>query len=58
MTEVQHPPDAITRAMLASLQAAVRKALERKRRLDQYAIVWQGGKPERVPPDASKPGRD
>jgi len=33
--------------VLAALQTAVRKALERKHRLDQYAIVWRDGKPER-----------
>lgn len=31
--------------MLDSLSQAVSKALERKRRLGQYAVVWQHGKP-------------
>jgi len=48
MTEVHAPPSAETLAILASLQAAVRKCLERKQRLDQYAIVWQDGKPKRL----------
>lgn len=47
MTEVHQAASNDTQVMLASLQAAVCKALERKHRLDQYAIVWQDGKPER-----------
>lgn len=31
--------------MLESLQAAVQQALERKRRLGQYAVVWGDDKP-------------
>ncbi|HUN00050.1 MAG: hypothetical protein B7X12_04030 [Halothiobacillus sp. 20-53-49] len=30
---------------LAALQKAVDKALERKRRLGQYAVIWRDGKP-------------
>jgi hypothetical protein len=30
--------------MLESLRKAVAKALERKRRLGQYAVIWQDGK--------------
>ena len=30
---------------LESLRTAVAKALERKRRLDQYAVIWENGKP-------------
>ena len=48
MTEVHLPPSAETQAILAALQTAVRKTLERKYRLDQYAIVWQDGKPARL----------
>jgi hypothetical protein len=48
MTEVHHPLSAETQAMLTALQAAVRKALERKQRLGQYAIVWQDGRPARL----------
>ena len=32
-------------AQLAALQRAVDKALERKRRLGQYAVVWENGQP-------------
>ena len=31
--------------VLAALQRAVSNALERKRRLGQYAVVWRDGKP-------------
>jgi hypothetical protein len=37
---------------LAALQKAVAAALERKRRLGQYAVVWRGGRPVRIGPDA------
>ena len=48
MTEVHQAPSPETQAMLAALQTAVRKALDRKQRLNQYAIVWQDGKPVRL----------
>ncbi len=38
-------PSAEGKRMLESLRQAVGKALERKRRLGQYAVVWQHGKP-------------
>ncbi|MCC7166705.1 MAG: hypothetical protein IT565_03965 [Rhodospirillales bacterium] len=37
-----------------SLKKSVKEALERKRRLGQYVVVWRNGKPERLidaPPD-------
>lgn len=38
---------------LGSLQKAIRQALERKRRLDQYAtVIWQDGKPMMARDDA------
>ena len=39
------------RQMLASLQDAVREALERKRRLGQYAVVWEDGHPVYLGPN-------
>jgi len=36
---------------LAALQKAVARALERKRRLGQYAVVWRDGRPVRIGPD-------
>jgi|GEM_PF-1813399 len=35
-----------------ALQAAVSEALERKRRLGQYAVFWRDGRPVCVGPDA------
>ncbi len=32
----------------ASLQKSVAAALERKRRLGQYAVIWHDGKPQRI----------
>ena len=38
--------------LLDCLTAAVAEALERKRRLGQYAVVWQDGKPALIGEDA------
>lgn len=46
----QLSPD--TQEMLDSLRTAVADALERKRRLGQYAVFWQDGKPVFVGEDA------
>ncbi|NVZ07795.1 hypothetical protein HW932_00795 [Allochromatium humboldtianum] len=40
------------RRLLGALSQAVDKALERKRRLGQYAVIWQGGKPVVLGEDA------
>lgn len=32
----------------ASLRKSVAAALERKRRLGQYAVIWHDGKPQRI----------
>jgi hypothetical protein len=39
---------------LAALQRAVEKALDKKRRLGQYAVIWQGGKPIQLGENAVK----
>lgn len=46
MTEVHQAASPETLQILAALQAAVRKCLERKQRLGQYAVVWKDGKPQ------------
>jgi len=46
----QLAPD--TQEMLDSLRTAVADTLERKRRLGQYAVIWQDGKPVLVGEDA------
>ena len=38
--------------ILAALQQAVAAELERKRRLGQYVVTWQNGKPLLQGPDA------
>lgn len=48
----QPTPD--TQTMLDSLRDAVADTLERKRRLGQYAVIWQDGKPVLVGDDAPK----
>ncbi|MGE8549008.1 hypothetical protein [Alcaligenes sp. Marseille-Q7550] len=39
------------RKVLESLRKSVAKALDRKRRLGQYAVVWQDGKPVYIGPN-------
>lgn len=41
-----------TQAMLDALQRAVTNALERKRRLGHYAVLWSGNAPMLVGEDA------
>ena len=41
-------PDAVSVQTLAVLRQAVAVALDRKRRLGQYAVFWQDGKVVRV----------
>jgi hypothetical protein len=41
--------------MLDSLRKAARNALERKRKLGQYAVVWENGKPLLIGADAPQP---
>lgn len=36
-------PSARSQVILATLQQAVDRALDRKRRLGQYAVVWENG---------------
>ncbi len=38
--------------MLEALRRAVAKTLEKKRRLGQYAVTWQNGKPVLIGDDA------
>ena len=44
---------------LNALRSAVAEALERKRRLGQYAVIWRDGQVVRIEPeqDASEPPR-
>ena len=50
-TEPREPsPD--TQRMLDSLTKAVHDALEQKRRLGQYAVIWRDGRPVAIGDDA------
>jgi len=40
---------------LDALRRAVADALERKRRLGQYAVIWQDGRPVQVIPEEVEP---
>ena len=48
------PPSAEAQTILNALQQAVAKNLEKKRRLGQYAVTWQNGRPVEVGEDAPK----
>lgn len=43
MNTVRKQPSEQGRIILASLKEAVGKALDKKRRLGQYAVVWENG---------------
>jgi len=47
---------------LDALRSAVAEALERKRRLGQYAVIWRDGRAVRIEPDddvsPELPGRE
>lgn len=45
-------PSQDTQKMLDVMRKAVEKALNRKKRLGQYAVIWQDGKPVLVGEDA------
>ncbi|MFO7811599.1 MAG: hypothetical protein R6V21_01420 [Pelovirga sp.] len=54
MTEIEKKaPSKEAQIMLDSLQKAVTDALEIKRRLGQYAVVWRDGKPTVIGKDSS-----
>lgn len=42
------------RKLQESLQRSVAHALEQKRRLGQYAVVWRDGKPVRLEPETTR----
>lgn len=45
MQATQEVPSKESMIILQSLRKAVAKALDRKKRLGQYAVVWQDGQP-------------
>ena len=48
----QHSPSTQSQLMLEALQRAVTQALDRKKRLGQYAVIWRDGKPALIGDDA------
>lgn len=52
MTVTQSKPSPEAQIMLEALRDTARKTLERKRRLGQYAVIWQNGRPALVGEDA------
>ena len=48
----KHPPSEKSQQTLETMKQAVVKALEKKRRLGQYAVIWEDGNPVLVGEDA------
>lgn len=51
-SETQNAPSPDTQRMLDSLRHAIAETLEKKKRLGQYAVLWEDGKPVLVGEDA------
>ena len=51
-SSIQTEPSKESQVMLDTLETAVADALEKKRRLGQYAVVWKNGKPVRIGADS------
>ncbi len=49
---IKAEPSRESQVMLDTLKTAVAHALEKKRRLGQYAVIWKNGKPVRVGSDS------
>ncbi|MFA7346147.1 MAG: hypothetical protein WCZ86_00170 [Desulfurivibrionaceae bacterium] len=57
-SDTKRIPSPDTQRMLESLKHAVADALEKKKRLGQYAVLWENNKPVLVGEDApQKPTR-
>ena len=52
MNHEKKPPSKQSQIILESLQQAVETALEKKQKLGQYAVIWDGVKPIAVGEDA------
>lgn len=48
-------PSPESQAILESLRHAVAEALDKKRRLGQYAVIWKDGRPHALQPAAAPP---
>jgi len=45
---VENKPTEESRILLDTLKEAVSHALERKRKLGQYAVIWKDGQPTQI----------
>ena len=52
MISPDQTPSPDSQVMLDALKKAVSKALDKKRRLGQYAVIWSDNKPTFIGPDA------
>jgi len=57
-TSLKTNPSEESRILLDTLKTAVAHALEKKRRLGQYAVIWKNGKPVRIGADAGDVGHN
>jgi hypothetical protein len=48
----KHPPSEKSQQTLEIMKQAVAKALEKKKRLGQYAVFWEDGRPVLIGEDA------
>ena len=55
-SSIKTEPSTESQVMLDTLKTAVAHALEKKRRLGQYAVIWKNGKPVRVGGDSTAVG--
>jgi hypothetical protein len=55
MNLFKHPPSEKSQQTLETMKQAVAKALEKKRRLGQYTVTWEDGKPVLTGEDAPQP---
>jgi len=51
-------PSEDSHVILDTLKMAVKEALEKKRRLGQYAVVWKNGRPTRIGGDEAMNGEE
>jgi len=51
-SDTTNKPSPDTQQMLDSLKQAVKQALEKKKCLGQYAVIWENGQPVTVGKDA------
>lgn len=54
IAEIQQTPGEETLWIMKTLQIAVRKCLERKPRLGQYAVIWKDGRPQQLMPHSTE----